>query len=729
MMSRLGRLTVYVAGIEAVLLLAARLLRLMKAPSADSIGVWITLVGFILAVFLLILTFRWIRNVLMWQLRNRLIVTYTFIGVIPVVLLLAMALIAGYLFAGQFANFVVTSDIRSQAQALQAANATVAATIINRLNEGSTAENAFKDVKLEVLQKAVPVPKDAQAEGSSIVVSVEREGKVVSNVVPSSARLLTVPAAIKGNQFSGLVGHQERLFVRAVTRAEAGPYKVTVISSLPAGREFLARLAEDLGEVTVYPPDTRSDAAEPGMTVRNGKIQPYSGGDEKKRSAGASGNELNQVVIGSGRQDATTVRTRGEISAGKLPPQTRWWDREVVFGTLYPVTDWQNGGENLALISIITRPSLLYDRLFLAVGKFAGLVMVLLGGVAIFFALIELFALIIGVRLSRTMTRSVANLYEATQNVERGELTHRISVTGRDQLAALETSFNSMTESLERLIAEQKEKQRMESELAIAKEVQAQLFPHAATELKTLDIHGVCRPARTVSGDYYDFLPIGHEKVGLAVGDISGKGISAALLMATIHSAVRVYELGRLPMSEEMVAAGAATISVAAGSTSLMPAEIVQSPAQVLCLLNRHLYHSTPAEKYATMFFGLWDGNRRRLTYSNGGHLPPFIIGHDGSFRKLETGGTVVGLFDDISYDEASVELRPGDLFVAYSDGLTEPENEFGEFGEARLIELIRENRNLPLARISENITAAVMDWIGANEQPDDVTLVLARAR
>ena len=204
-----------------------------------------------------------------------------------------------------------------------------------------------------------------------------------------------------------------------------------------------------------------------------------------------------------------------------------------------------------------TRPSLLYARLFQTMVEFGGAIWTLLIVLAIVFAIIELIALIVGVGLTRTMTRSVAELYGATQHINRGDLKHRITVTTQDQLAALESSFNSMSESLEQLIAEQKEKQRLENELAIAQEVQSQLFPKAMSDLESLEVHGVCRPARTVSGDYYDFLPYGLDRLGIAVGDISGKGISAALLMATIHSAVRAYEIGRMPaMTAHLVAAG-----------------------------------------------------------------------------------------------------------------------------------------------------------------------------
>ena len=180
-------------------------------------------------------------------------------------------------------------------------------------------------------------------------------------------------------------------------------------------------------------------------------------------------------------------------------------------------------------------------------------------------------------------------------------------------------------------------------------------------------------------------------------------------------------------MLRESVAVGAVAGSQALIGTTLQGVEA--SPGALLALLNHQLYESTPPEKYATLFLGTYDGRDRRLTYSNGGHLPPIIMSEDGTVRRLDVGGTVVGLFDNMSYEESWVELRGGDIFVAYSDGVTEPENDFGEFGEERLIELLRENRDLPLARISEVITGAVDDWIGAREQPDDVTLVLARAR
>src|SRR5262249_15385762 len=360
------------------------------------------------------------------------------------------------------------------------------------------------------------------------------------------------------------------------------------------------------------------------------------------------------------------------ISGGQVTGQGDWFDSNVYFRSLYPTVDWQTGARLNAYMRVHTRMSLLYQRLFSNFSQLATMIRNALIAVAVIFGFIELFALFIGLGLTRTITRSIAQLYKATQHINRGDFHHRIPVRSRDQLAELEKSFNSMTDSLERLLAEQKEKQRIENELAIAHEVQAQLFPREETQLRTLELHGVCRPARTVSGDYYDFLPVGYDKLALAVGDISGKGISAALLMATVHSAVRAFKLNAAPEGAAMAEAMAGVVAAgkqAQGSLVLRPekanGDTLPSPRHLLWMLNRHLYHSTPAEKYATLFLGAYDGPSRTLTYSNAGHLPPLLIGKDGASRRLSEGGTVLGLFEEVEHDEGRVVLAPGDLFIA----------------------------------------------------------------
>jgi phosphoserine phosphatase RsbU/P len=199
-------------------------------------------------------------------------------------------------------------------------------------------------------------------------------------------------------------------------------------------------------------------------------------------------------------------------------------------------------------------------------------------------------------------------------------------------------------------------------------------------------------------------------------------------MMATVHSAVRAYEkLGSAALPSLTLAA---TVPVPSGESAALLARATQSPASALGLLNKHLYETTPLEKYATLFLGIYEEAERKLVYSNAAHLPPYVVGADGTVRKLEgAAGLMVGLFDHPKWEDAHIELRPGDLFVAFSDGVIEPENEFGEFGTERLLELVKTHQREPLARISEEVIQAVQDWIGSAEQPDDITLVLARAK
>jgi sigma-B regulation protein RsbU (phosphoserine phosphatase) len=505
------------------------------------------------------------------------------------------------------------------------------------------------------------------------------------------------------------------LYLRTAAMVNTQKDNLLVVSSETIDDDLVDEIAPALGEITLYSREEKASDSPSGTGDSSGKnrihisfaAQPSSGGDTAKPQQ---------------------ANLKPLLTYGKLSAATGFFDRAITFGTPLPAVNWANGqnDSNAALVRVQTRPSVLYNRLFAALGDFAKGIEAALLIIAVILAIIELLALLVGTGLSRSITAAVAQLYRATQHVDRGDFSHRIPVRSSDQLADLALSFNSMTASIEKLILEQKEKQRLENELVIAQEVQAQLFPHQISQLESLEVHGFCRPARTVSGDYYDFLTINSEKMMLAVGDVSGKGISAALLMATIHSAVRAYSLEGMPQYREF------SVGASSGS-NLALAERTQgvemSPGGLLALLNHQLYESTPAEKYATLFLANYDSRSRRLTYSNGGHLPPIIISQDGSIRRLDQGGTVVGLFDALSFEEASLVLRPGDIFLAYSDGVTEPENDFGEFGEERLIELVRDRWSQPLGHITEAVTAAVDDWIGEKEQPDDITLVLARAR
>ena len=696
--SRLAYFSLLMLGMDLLLVLIRWLILLAARSSSiesggtgsDALGGWIALLTFVNAILFGILAIRWLRNTLMWRLRNRLIVTYLFIGVIPVGLIAAIVLLSGYLIAAQFAISLALHDIHTEVDSLQQANAELAGRLADAAHRGvPLSQPGIVQDNLAALRKNFP--------GLQVTATFKRQTETfgAQRTRPSTAP----PVWIKG-QFGGLVSEDDHtLYLLTVTQTPVGNDVLTLQASVPVDARELSRISRNLS----------------GIILIRGKIV------------------ANRVIF-------DMKNPEGTVRGGSVPPAINFLDLNVPFPILQfpspiPIQNWQTGEDekNLMLMAT-TRLSVLYQRLFSPSSDYASLIQTALAGSAIVLALIELVALIIGVRLTRTITRSVAALYQGTERVNQGDFRHRIEVKTRDQLAALETSFNSMTTSLEALIAEQKEKQRLESELAIAQEVQGQLFPKLDQQIASLEVHGVCRPARTVSGDYYDFLMLGAERMGIAVGDVSGKGISAALLMATVHSAVRVYEFEGLPSHARLTTAAFAAASrhkgglATADAPSTTNGNATHSPSEVLWLLNRHLFRSTPTEKYATMFLGVFDGSNRQLTYCNAGHLPPMILGANGEVRRLEAGGTVVGLLDNMSYEEKSVELHSKDLFVAYSDGVTEPENEFGEFGEARLLEILQANQQLPLARLSEIVTAAVVDWMGAAEQPDDVTLVLARA-
>jgi sigma-B regulation protein RsbU (phosphoserine phosphatase) len=708
----MARLACYLAGLAIVLFGLEKLLSMFSLAWGEHLGGWVSFLTFLACVLFFILAFRWIKRRLLWRLRNRLIVTYVFIGVIPAVLLIAMGLITLYGLGGQFAVFVVTSEKDAQLRSLAAVNETISSELAAHLERGekpmpeSLVGLTRRDPSWNRRQVCAwfgdkPLPLCDEFRGSSIA----------------------LPAFVKGN-FKDLVRDHEHLHLRVGSSLQVAGNRLTIVTSEPFDKELVGKIAEGLGEITLY---TTGEDEKPLTQDRQGSNGPngQKPAESQKYTSGFVISPDNQRAP----QPGGTRVLHPAFTVGSMPEASGSFDREITFGTPLAVVDWDSGNSDKygPVLQVRTRPTVLYNHLFAALGQFVTGVTYILMGVAIFFAIIELVALIIGTRMTRTATAAVAELYDATQHVDRGDFTHRIPVKSNDQLADLALSFNSMTASIEKLMQEQREKQRLENELAIAQEVQEQLFPKQFSHMESLEFYGFCRPARTVSGDYYDFLAASSHKMILAVGDISGKGISAALLMATIHSAVRAYSIESMPQLREPVAVGAV-----AGSGRMMatwPEGIEVSPGTLLALLNHQLYESTAAAKYATLFLAIYDGQSQRLTYSNGGHLPPILIGEDGGVRKLEAGGTVIGLFDGMTYEEDSVQMHPGEVLLAYSDGVTEPENEFGEFGEQRLIEIVRENRHLPLPQIIQIVTAAVDNWIGDKEQPDDVTLVLARAR
>src|ERR1700687_1785143 len=528
--SRIAWAALYVLALDLLLFAVQWLTRHVSPSMSASLGGWVTFLSVLAIVLLAIAAFRWLRSQILWRLRNRLIVTYVFIGVIPVFLLVIISLITLYLLAGQFASFVVTSDITTHLHSMEAANRAIAHHMAAHIS-GSGKLDA------DVLGHVRP----HRPEWSRRQVCVWYRNQPQPYCAgPEGAAAFDSPSFITGD-FRDIVRDHGTLYLRTAT--VLAPESLRVILSEPLDKEFVEKIAGDLGLVAVYGTPSASPNASSTAPKQENASKPY-------------------LAFENGKREQT-------FSAGTAPPASGTLDRKITFPIPLQVVDWATG-ERLragALAEVETRPSVLYARLFAALGDYVRGVEYILWSISFVFTVVVVLALIVGTKLTRSITSAVDQLYQATKHINRADFSHRIAVQSNDQLATLANSFNSMTTSIEKLIQEQKEKQRLEGELAIAQEVQAQLYPKLITQLENLEVHGFCRPARTVSGDYYDFLALNSDKLMLAVGDISGKGIAAALLMATIHSAVRAYSIEDRSVVRDLALREPALREPAAGRT------------------------------------------------------------------------------------------------------------------------------------------------------------------
>src|SRR5215471_14887960 len=240
---------------------------------------------------------------------------------------------------------------------------------------------------------------------------------------------------------------------------------------------------------------------------------------------------------------------------------------------------------------------------------------------------------------------------------------------------------------------------RAAQELEIARQVQARLFPQIQPDLQTLEYAGMCLQARQVGGDYFDFLNLGPQRLGLIIGDVSGKGIAAALLMANLQASLRQSALA------------------------------IDQPEALLRSVNRQFYDNTDDSAYASLLFAEYNDATHRLRYANCGHLSGILLKRDGSVKQLESTSTLLGLFKDWDCSMGEDELSPGDVLVLYTDGITEAVNERGEeFGELSLIESLRKHQELSCQALLAAIVNGVRRF-SPQEQHDDVTAIVAKFR
>ena len=610
--------------VKAFLILVALYALLHFTRIATTLEPLVGLAAFLCGLVVLFRLARLGMRRAIWRLRNRLILAYVFIAVVPVVLIVLLVGIAGYVVIGQMAIYLVNTELTHRENALMRSAEGIARVPVH---DAETALNRFAMMthhNFPNFELRVTGREDLR--------------------YPADATLEQPPAGWPHTE--GLVIKGGRLYAWAHVTDTRGS-EVTVAA--PITHELLAELLPGLGDINFVP------------------------------------------IMGH------------ETTVSQVPPPVNPFDMELsgIYPVLVPYWDSPRQETKLYLL-VTTRISAVLGTVFGQKMDWAQVALGFFVGVAILFLLVELLSLVAGIQITRTITGAVHELYEGTRRIREGDFAYRIPVKGVDQLAELSASFNTMTENLGRLIIVAKEKERLESELAIAREVQNQLFPKDVPFTTTLALKGVCQPARSVSGDYYDFMLLSEGALAFAIGDVAGKGISAALLMASIQSTMRTQ-----------LNSGNGTHPV--------------STARLVSTLNRQLYATTAPEKYATFYFAVYEEATNRLTYTNAGHLGPILL-HEGSLETLESTGTVVGAFPSARYEERSVRLVQGDILVAYTDGITEPENAYGEmFGEERLKDMLIKYANEDSSEIIGRTMEAVVQWTGSSELQDDMTMVVAR--
>jgi sigma-B regulation protein RsbU (phosphoserine phosphatase) len=607
--------------------------------------------------------FLWTRDHVLWSLRNRLITAYIFIAVVPVLLLLAMAGLGAYLLYWQLGSYVLYTDMQERLERVSEVAATMATSY------AIEAASGHQVAALALPEDTPTYLKAAMTELPGLKIETGKGENLLRGADGSTQK-----------SFSGLVLKGDVLNLRAVVVRATPSGPLVVSASVPVTPEFIETLVPELGPIQF---------------------------DVLRAKRSGTAQEVSVVINRQAYSRVQQIATRQR----SVPPAVNPFDKLITgivgLDMLDPDGRLANVEPSRLFASFSTRPSLLNRRLFSPLGELGGLAATALLVVGAVFLVLEFGALMTGIILTRTITTAVDDLYRATQHVQAGDLTFRVRVRNRDQLAALGDSFNSMMHSVSTLIEEQRQRQRLQNELSIAHEVQQQLFPHALPKLPGIELEAVCRPARVVSGDYYDFIRITPTRLAIALADISGKGISAALLMASLQAALR-----------------SDVLRYREGQPGYNPSPI--NTAEIVAHLNRHLFRNTSDERYATLFFGVYDTQTRRLNYTNAGHPPPAYI--SGSrVERLETGGMVVGLFNDVPFAQDTIEIEPGGLLIVYSDGLIEPENVYGEeFGTGRLIDLAKHHQNGSPQAIADAMMRAAEEWSGSPEQADDMTVIVA---
>jgi sigma-B regulation protein RsbU (phosphoserine phosphatase) len=611
-------------------------------------------------IYLVVRMIAWGRNRLLWSLRNRLIVAYLFIAVVPILLIMTFVVLAGNFLYSQLGAYLLYEDLHRRIEMMTDIGQHIAAA------HGFLPKGVSEVESERILAAQSHTVHDRELPGLTID---------FSNDVSELQKLLQEDKTPGQAYFSGLLQRDGTLSMVSMRLLGDTDNRRVVRLRVLMTPALLATVAPDLGAIQL-------NLTEPYTGGRPSGVIYLTGGAQYQTARPIVAKDRTLQPAGFWLEPSVNVVSRLEDAASVAPD-----------GTV--------GKPNPVFAVFSARPTRLNGRMFSTLGELRDFYLLLFVVFAVVFLLIWIAAFITGVVLTRQITKAIADLYHATQYVQSGDLTHRVRIERRDQLGVLAESFNLMTGSISGLIEEQKKRQRLENEISIAREVQSQLFPRTVPKVPGVDIQAICKAARSVSGDYYDFIQLSPTHLAIALADISGKGISAALLMASLQAALR----------SQLLTAGSETTST----------------AELVARLNRHLVRNTGDDRFATFFIAVYDSATRTLRYTNAGHLPSFLISRDGAVQ-LSKGGMVLGVMEDCCYDEEMVHVAENSILVLYSDGVVEPENVYGEeFGIKRLQQAAVYVQASPPKVVAEALMTAAEEWAGTPEQADDMTVIVAR--
>src|SRR5581483_10183675 len=464
--SRIGRISIIFTALVVFMALLGKISHILGLLFIGPI----ILCCIVLCPLLTILLYRWTTRRLLWKVRNRLIVTYALMSLAPVVLCLTLFGIAAYLFAGQFATNSALTLLDQASTELRDETAGLALLSAAKAPRG---KEPAEPIAVSPLPISIAVLKGDKFQPATPQAGTD--DPFFGQPLPSWLQ----------NGYHGVVALNGKLYLCTYVVIPQAARELSVLGTRPLDRTTLTASASGLGRIVLL---------QGGWTGKNPNkanvVKIDGNGDDTNITIGDSKVNVPDANQAGGEHFAT-------VDSGSLPARTHFFDLPVVFSAPLSVTSWQTGDRVRSILAVFSRPSILYGRLFSTTNGLGTVIRIILIAIGIFFAVLELFALLMGAGLSRTITRSVAELYRGTREIDSGNFEHRIVIKRKDQLGALARSFNGMTASIVDLMAQQREKERLLSELSIAREVQANLFPHSPVALPGFEIHAVCQPART----------------------------------------------------------------------------------------------------------------------------------------------------------------------------------------------------------------------------------------